>query len=1359
MGMNLPVRGPAQRVLVALLAVAGGVLLRLAMLGVVGPRTPFLTFYPAVMLAALLGGLLSGSLATLLLALLAYLWVLPQLAPFIPTEASWLALGLFLVSGALISGIAESLHRARARAFEASVLAARAEERCAVNADLQRLAAIVEASDDAIFSVAQNGAIMSWNPGCERVYGYTAEEAIGMSAALLCPPDRRNEIPDLLVRFAAGLNAARFETVRLRQDGSLVDVSVAVSAIRRDDGSLDGVAAVVRDITERRQTERALARHRLLLEAMSSIGRIGGWEFDTTTLEMQWTDETYRIHGLEPGQPVSVDQAIAFYAPEHRPAIQQAVQLALAQGQSYDVELEIITATGERRWVHCVGRRSTAIGRVYGTIQDIQQRKQVEAALRKSETRFREVVEGTDNLVTQVDADGLFLYVNPVARSIFGLEPQELLGRAAFDFVHPDDREPTRQEFQRWAAEKRAHASLENRQVSRSGEVRHLSWTIDLHYAEDGSVASIDSIAQDITERKQAEKKLRQSEERYRSIFDNVGDAIFIGDADGRFLAVNRVARQRLGYSVAELLAMGISDVDANEAPEQVRQRIDEVFENRECIFEVTHKAKDGTLIPVEINCRPITYDGQPAFISLVRDIRERKQAEAALRESQQRLLFSQEMAQLGQWDVNHATDTLFWGPGVYSILEIEPGSCAPSYAAFLALVHLDDREDVDTAFSDSLAEKAPFSVVHRLLLPSGRVKWVKQACHHEFDALGQPLRSLGIVQDITELKQAEEALRESEAFARTIIDNSPDCIKILNKSGELTYMSPSGPRLLELDNVEQLYGKPYLAFWKGSDYELAADAFHEAQAGHVGRFEGFCPTAGGTPKWWDVSIAPLSGGAAGPERFLVVSRDDTERKRTADALRIERERLAAIIDTSQDLMFLKDPELRYLMANSAHEALLGLAPRDMIGKTDFELMAEDMAKGCQESDLAALRHGAVIVDQKVGDTWYRVSKRRVDDAWGAPLGVAALITDITASRSMYEALRESEEIFRNLVESAPKAIFVQTRGCFAYVNAACLKLYGAACPEDLLGSSVLARFHPDYHALATERMRRVNQERQSAPALEMRHLRLDGRPLDVEVSAVPLLYAGENGALVFVHDITERKREEALRADMERIAKHDLKGPLNAVINLPLLYQNDPNLTPDQVEGMELIHRAGLSMLELIDQSLTLYRIETGSFELSPLPVDLLALTRQVANELESLAKTLGVELLLEVRDDLAPICGDGLLCRTMLSNLLKNAVEASPQGGEVQVRLCAADGQAEWSTHNAGTVPDSLRATFFDKYSTQGKRHGAGLGTYSARLSAEAQGGSVAMHSADGEGTTVTVRLPLWAAEAQKAGANAGV
>lgn len=363
----------------------------------------------------------------------------------------------------------------------------------------------------------------------------------------------------------------------------------------------------------------------------------------------------------------------------------------------------------------------------------------------------------------------------------------------------------------------------------------------------------------------------------------------------------------------------------------------------------------------------------------------------------------------------------------------------------------------------------------------------------------------------------------------------------------------------------------------------------------------------------------------------------------------------------------------------------------------------------------------------------------------GGVAGVSAVVRDITERRRMERDLRESEERFRLLVESAPDAVFVQTDGNFAYANAAFLKLCGAARPEDILGRPVLERIHPEFHAVIRERMRLLNGLGEHVPTLELRYLRLDGGEIEVEASPVPLDYGGKHGALVYLRDISARKRLENLRADMERIARHDLKTPLNAVINLPELLMEEHNLTPEQVTRLGMIRDAGLRMLEQIDQSLTLYRIETGSYVLSPRPVDLAQLILQVAGDLDGLSKARRAPILVDAWPRAVTASGDALLCRTMFANLMKNAVEASPQDAEVQVSLKTSGGRAVVAVRNHGAVPAELRGRFFDKDATGGKEGGSGLGTYSARLSAEAQGGSIAMETGE-EGTTVTVELPLW-------------
>jgi len=834
----------SSQVLVAVAAVACAVLLRLAFLGVLGPRTPFLTFYPAVMLAALCGGAVSGLASTGLLALLAYFWVLPQGQPPQIDSASWLAIGMFLFSGAVLSAISEGLRRARRRTARAEAEAALTAQGCELNSTIRRLAAIVESSDDAIVGLTPEGVITSWNEGARLLYGYRAEETVGQHASMLCLPACTDEVDSLIERIKAGQRVKSFETQRRHKSGAELNVSMSLSAIRGEDGQPVGVAAVVRDVTER---------------------------------------------------------------------------------------------------------------------------------------------------------------------------------------------------------------------------------------------------------------------------------------------------------------------------------------------------------------------------------------------------------------------------------------------------------------------------------------------------------------------KRMEQALRESEAFARTIIESSPDCIKMLNREGELIFMSQGGAHLLEIDDLSAILGQRYLDMWQGAARERALEAFDTARKGAVGRFDGYFPTSKGAPKWWDVTITPLYNQKDELDRFLVISRDETQRRLAEQALRTEKERLSTIINTSPELMFLKDINLRYLAANAAHEQLLGVRPQDMLGRTDAELLDPDLAESCRATDLAALRKGEVQQEEQLGARWFRVRKKRVEGADGQPLGVSALITDITESRRAYEALRESEERFRQLVENAPEAIFVQTKAHFAYVNQACVRLYGAESTGQILGQAITSRVDPAYHRQVVERMRLLSEQGQAVPSTEMRHLRLDGSVVEVEVSAVPLAYGGENGALVFLRDIGERKRVEALREDIERIARHDLKTPLNAVINLPLLLMGDHNLDPEQMTSLQMIHEAGLRMLEQIDQSLTLYRIETGSFVLAPQAVDLSALVRQVAGDLNSLARAMDVTLGVEAGLRPVKASGDALLCRTMISNLLKNAVEASVHG-EVTACLREENGQAVLGIHNDVAVPQELRARFFEKYASRGKAQGAGLGTYSARLSAEAQKGSIALDTGEDQGTTVTVRLPLW-------------
>jgi signal transduction histidine kinase len=194
-----------------------------------------------------------------------------------------------------------------------------------------------------------------------------------------------------------------------------------------------------------------------------------------------------------------------------------------------------------------------------------------------------------------------------------------------------------------------------------------------------------------------------------------------------------------------------------------------------------------------------------------------------------------------------------------------------------------------------------------------------------------------------------------------------------------------------------------------------------------------------------------------------------------------------------------------------------------------------------------------------------------------------------------------------------------------------------------------------------------------------------------------------------------------------------------------------EPNLTEDQRELLGVLQKSGYIMLDMINLSTDLYRMERGAYDLKSTPVDLAALVQRTLLDqrvpIRDMQLQAGITVRGEPAEQAGPFCapGEKLLCYSMLANLVRNAVEASPAGGRVDIFLEEEGDMRLVRIRNAGVVPVEARDRFFEKYVTAGKRRGAGLGTYSARLIAETLGGSIEMRTDDEENwTAVTVRLP---------------
>ena len=232
---------------------------------------------------------------------------------------------------------------------------------------------------------------------------------------------------------------------------------------------------------------------------------------------------------------------------------------------------------------------------------------------------------------------------------------------------------------------------------------------------------------------------------------------------------------------------------------------------------------------------------------------------------------------------------------------------------------------------------------------------------------------------------------------------------------------------------------------------------------------------------------------------------------------------------------------------------------------------------------------------------------------------------------------------------------------------------------------------------------------------------------------------------------LKNRELEEMgrLREEVERITRHDIKSPLAGIIGLSEVLLDEEEENHARGEVLRRINQAGYRILDMVNHSLDLYKMESGGYRFEPEPVALVPLLRRVLAEQQPLLDHRGLTVaILDV--DGRPAVGEGfavlgeeLLCYSLFGNLVRNALEATADGGAVRVTLLDGD-PVTVHIHNQGAVPEAVRERFFDKYVTAGKRGGTGLGTYSARLMARTQHGSIEMESDEARGTTLTVRLP---------------
>ena len=805
-----------------------------------------------------------------------------------------------------------------------------------------------------------------------------------------------------------------------------------------------------------------------------------------------------------------------------------------------------------------------------GFFQDVTARNQAEKSQRETQQLYENIFRlSPEVIVVTTEKEGRYLAANDAHERVTGYRADEVIGHTVAEFEIWDS--PTdRQKVLQCVREQGLVRNMEMRFRRRSGEpYAALYSAVPM---EVSGKRCLVSMVTDITERKQAEEALRESEARLRQITDNMVDLIAQFDAQAHFQYVSPSYEKILGYRPEELLGQWAPDFIHPDEKDEMIQAIDAMLKAGTGSVQFRYRHKDGTYRWFESTGRNLlNAEGQMiGSIMGSRDITDRKQAEEALRESEERFKRIVENSHELISETDAQGKFVYFNPNV----ELTLGYSREELLGTLAsdLVHPDDIQTAITGFAQ-LLERGTAMVVLRFRHKDGSWHWFECASRIYQTTNGE-VRNAVFARDITDRKQVEEALRESEDKIRSIFENSLAGVALVGLDGRYLMVNPAFSRIFGY-SPEEFLTIDFFRITHPDDMELSRKTMQNVinQRGERLWFTKRYIHRDGHTIWADVSSALVYGVDGEPSYFVTHIIDITERKRAEEALRESEEKYRLIAENATDVIWTADLTLKPVYISPSIEKLRGytveeamqepfeatLTPASLehAGQT-LQAALEREKMGIKESRL--VEPIALEYTCKDGSTvWAESSITYMRDAAGQLLGFMGVTRNITERKQAEAELAATQALLRSSIEQSPAPMVVATPdGTVTIFNQACLEFLGIADETDIKPGINMFTMARSWQDLDTEGQPIPLHEAPLALALqgkatkgkEMKARRKDGTERWEVVDGVPI-YDGEGkliAGLIIFPDITQRKQaEEALRESERklRLSEEQLRATL----------------------------------------------------------------------------------------------------------------------------------------------------------------------------------------------------------------------
>jgi len=1007
-----------------------------------------------------------------------------------------------------------------------------------------------------------DGVILDANCAMLEAVGYESKSDFiraGVEAHWFDLEDRQRFV-QLVEEGAAKGYEARFR----KKDGGVFWGSITSVGWRI--GEQDCIVTYLLDITARKLAEERLCGqecyfHSLIDNAFDAIvvlGKNGEFLYQSPSVS--------RILGYTPddvaGKPLKKNMLDFVHPEDAEMVIHDFEKLLSAPGETSYSRARYFHKEGSWRVVEGKARNLLDDPCVQGIVvnyRDVTESAEAEEALRKQERYFRAMIENSLDAVVVIDEEGRALYQSPSAERILGYKPEELIGKGidknAFELVHPDDIERITREFESLLSNPGGTSSSEARYLHKDGSWRILQGSAK-NLLDDPSVNGVVANYRDVTERRLAEEELRQQERYFRSLIEGSMDVVLVINPDGTIRYESPSIERVTGYTPEERRGEGVLElIHPDDLPSAMGLLAGLLGgETGRIHTEMRLRHKDGSSRVVEAVATSFVDD--PAVAGIVvnfRDITERVEAREALRRSEEYFRALIEKARDGIVVLDQDGTIRYQSPYLERVMGYQPGERTGQNP--FKFIEPDDIHQLQKMFEELM--QTPGAVVHGVRVHMRHKDGSRLTFEADATNLIENPIVAGIVvncRDVTDRERAEQALRESEEKYRSLVERANDGITIVQDA----VIKYANPRALEMVGYspEEMIGKPLRYFIHPSEAPMLADRFQRVMSGDLVNpvYETVLIHKDGHPV-----DAELSGGVVtyqGRPADLVVGRDITERKKAEQALKESEEKYRSVVERANDgIAIVQDAVIKY--ANLRCSEILGYAPDEVVN-TSMTLyihhdelpevveryqrrMAGEETESVYETVLVDKEGRAVDVELNGGVVTYE----------GNPADLV-VIRDITERKRAQEALRESQEKFRRLVEDMNDGYCVIQDSRVIFHNETSAQMFGYS-PEELEDKAIQellpAKILNELSKIHARRLRGEDVPAQYETIL----WRKDRSSCPVELSTRMVDYGGKPAVSVVVRDISERKQaEKALQRSEEKLKRY-LESSPDAIYTIDL--------------------------------------------------------------------------------------------------------------------------------------------------------------------------------------------------------------